>query len=109
MHTSGAPDGDLDRTSAWVAALADFERATRTGDAFVTPSVDGPGGLGPLPVELRAHAERLLAACMTRVQAVQAEMDGVQGELGRLRRRPSSRGSWTSDARRQASGAGHVV
>lgn len=109
VHSSTAPDADLGPSAAWVAALADFERATRTGEAFVAPSVGGPDGLGPLPAELHAHAERLLAACMARVEAVQAEMDEVQGEIGGLRRRSPGGGSWTSDARGQASGAGHVV
>jgi len=115
MHTStdgaGSALGPAVEADAdgWLRALAEFDHATRSGESFVAPAVDGPGGLGPMPVELRAHAEQLLVACMARVEAVQAEMDQVRDELGGLHRRTSVRSGWTDDAQGAAPGAGHLV
>lgn len=101
--TSPAATSSDGIVSMWVGALAEFERAVRAGDDFSPPQ-----GLGPMPVELREHAEQLLAACLARVDAIQAEMDQVDDELHGLRR-VSARTSWADDARGAASGAAHVV
>lgn len=113
MSTVHPPDLEQDleqdrRTAAWVDALAEFDRATRTGEPFAPPAVDGPDGLGPMPAELREHAERLLTACLERIDSVQAEMDGLDGELDSLRR-SAPRGSWTDDAQGSVPGAGHLA
>ena len=93
----------------WSRVLAEFERSMRTGDDFVMPSIDGPDGLGPMPSQLREHAERLLAECATRVAAVQAEMTEVDRELGSLRSRSTPRGSWTDDGQGSAPAVGHLI
>ncbi|MDQ2677247.1 MAG: hypothetical protein M3Y51_00780 [Actinomycetota bacterium] len=93
----------------WAEVLAEFERSMRTGAEFVAPSVDGPDAIGPMPTQLREHAERLLAECATRAAAVRAEMTEVGRELGTLQNRSTPRGSWTDDGQGSTPGVGHLV
>ncbi len=98
-----------DTFQGWLDALEAFDRATRTGEDFVPPRVDGPDGLGPMPDELREHAERLLAECTSRAAAVRAEMDELDRERVSLRSRAAARRSWTDDAQGAEPAVGHLV
>ena len=109
IMTPGTAVSEQDSATTWADALAEFEQAIRGDGDFVPAPIDGPDGLGPMPVELREHAEHLLAACLARVLEVQAEIDEIGDELESLRRRSAPRGAWTDDAQGSMSGAGHLV
>ena len=93
----------------WADVLDAFDRATRRGEDFVPPAIDGPDGLGPLPESLRDRAEQLLAECAARAESVRGEMVELDAELVTLRRRTAPRGAWTDDAQGTTPAVGHLV
>ena len=100
-----------DSAARWSAVLAQFDAATRGDGEFEVPSADG-APLGPVPVELRALAAELLAACDARIEAVQAEMDGVTEELSTLQqagRGPRGRQYRSTAVEHRSSGIGHIA
>ncbi|MHB1139048.1 MAG: hypothetical protein ACYC2O_08845 [Microthrixaceae bacterium] len=101
-----------DSEARWAAVLAQFDAATRGGTEFVAPSGAEGAALGPVPVELRALAAELLAACDARIDAVQAEMDGVDEELSTLRqagRGPRGGRYRATGVEHTGTGIGHIA
>jgi hypothetical protein len=101
-----------DSAARWTAVLAQFDAATRGEGEFQVPSDLDGAPLGPVPVELRALAAELLAACDARIDAVQAEMDGVTEELSTLQqagRGPRGRQYRSTTVEHRSSGIGHIA
>ena len=98
-----------DCTERWSDVLDAFDRATRLGEDFAPPAIDGPDGLGPLPESLRPRAEQLLAECAARAESVRDEMVELDAELVTLRRRTAPRAAWTDDAQGVTPAVGHLV
>ena len=96
-------------TERWAEVLDAFDRATRRGEDFVPPAIDGPDGLGPLPESLRDRAEQLLAECAARAESVRSERGELDAERATLRSRTAPRGAWTDDAQGATPGVGHLV
>ena len=101
-----------DSAERWSAVLAQFEAGTRGDAEFVPPDPADGEDPGPKPIELRALAAELLAACDARIEAVQAEMDGVSDELATLQqagRSPRGRQYRSTAVADGSTGIGHIA
>ncbi len=79
-----------DDLAAWLAVLDRFERALEAADVQLEPETFDPP-TGPIPDELRARAESVLARQQMMISGLAASRAGVAREIAALRRVPTPR------------------
>lgn len=79
-----------DNLTAWLAVLDQFESALDAADEQLDPGFAAPEG--PIPEELRARAEAVLARQQLMIGGLTASRANVAREMAALRRVPTHRG-----------------
>ncbi|WP_341957668.1 hypothetical protein [Microbacterium sp. LWH13-1.2] len=79
-----------DSLTEWLAVLEQFERALDAADETLDPRAFEPPS-GPIPDELRARAEAVLARQQLMIGGLAASRAHVAREIAALRRVPSGR------------------